>query len=84
MWNQIWFLNQFDFIFIFCKIQNKKFKNVKNQVLISVRWAFDFSYRLRFQVFEKFRIIKPSVSGISKTSKELPGFMKEPTKTQQF
>jgi hypothetical protein len=46
-------------------------KNVKNQVLTSVRWAFDFSYRL-------------PVSGNSKTSKELPGFMKEPTKTQQF
>jgi hypothetical protein len=56
MWNQIWFPNQFDFTFISLKIQNKKLKNVKNQVLTSVRWAFDFSNRL-------------PVSGISKTSK---------------
>jgi hypothetical protein len=46
MWNQIWFPNQFDFTFISLKIQNKKLKNVKNQVLTSVRWALDFSNRL--------------------------------------
>jgi len=56
MWNQIWFPSKFDFIFVFFKIQNKKFKNVKNYLLTSVRWAFYFSNPL-------------PVSGISKTSK---------------